>query len=302
MRLFTEETYRTIIEQVLAIWDDRDTLTTEVDGITRGGNRLVANFHWAAPRVEGQMDLSRVVVALTDITQSVESEERMRELVESKDQFLASISHELRTPLTAVTAAAGILDSEYDRLEVAERKELISLLSSESIEMAQIVEDLLVAARADLGSLTIISKPVSLEEEIQAVATRAASRGWRLRLGSVSGSAMADPLRVRQILRNLIANANNYGGNDIWIEASTHGDVVHITVLDDGDGVTEDWWDLIFEPYEQAHTAPGLPGSVGMGLAVARQLARLMGGDVAYHYEQGISRFTLTLPVALSPE
>lgn len=300
-RIISEESLAVITEQLLAIWNDQEMLTTEVDGLNRSGERLVANFHWAAHRVDGHLDLSKVVVALTDITQIVESEERMRELIKSKDHFLASVSHELRTPLTAVTAAAAVLDGEFEMLDDADRKELITMMSHESAEMAQIVEDLLVAARADMGSLTIISQVMPLEQEILEVAGRMASRGQRIRLGSISGWTFADPLRVRQIVRNLITNAVRYGGSDVWIDAWVEDNRAHIAVFDDGDGIPEESWESIFEPYQQAHTTPGLPGSVGMGLSVARHLVHLMSGEITYRYENGVSRFEVTLPAAAPP-
>lgn len=172
------------------------------------------------------------------------------------------------------------------------------MLSQESIEMAQIVEDLLVAARADLGSLTVLPRVIPIENEIHEVASRMESRGQHLRLGPIQGWAFADPLRVRQVLRNLVTNAFRYGGANVWIEAGLKDHRTWITVFDDGDGVPSNLRESIFEPYQQAHTAPGLPGSVGMGLSVARHLAQLMSGDLTYQYRNGVSEFTMTLPAA----
>jgi signal transduction histidine kinase len=107
--------------------------------------------------------------------------------------------------------------------------------------------------------------------------------------------AVGDDARVRQILRNLLTNAVRYGGPNVAIEAIPDGDGVAITVTDDGDGVPEEAWERIFEPYQRGHETPGLPGSVGIGLAISRQLASLMGGDLTYRFEDGLSLFRLTL-------
>lgn len=109
--------------------------------------------------------------------------------------------------------------------------------------------------------------------------------------------ARADPLRFRQIIRNLLTNAARYGGSDIWIEVSDVGDSVIIAVVDDGNGVHPRYAATIFEAYERGHESePSMPGSVGLGLAVSRRLADLMGGSLQYRRAGGNTRFELRLP------
>jgi len=103
-------------------------------------------------------------------------------------------------------------------------------------------------------------------------------------------------MRVRQILRNLISNAMKYGGSHIEVRAHDGEHQVSVFVTDDGRGIDVKDRDLVFEPYETLQAAEARPGSMGLGLAVSRTLARLMGGDLAYRYDNGESLFELTLP------
>ena len=111
--------------------------------------------------------------------------------------------------------------------------------------------------------------------------------------------AVGDPSRVRQIVRNLLSNAVRYGGSDITIEGDVGGARAWLRVSDDGEGVPEGDRDRIFEPYHRLRQDAGQPGSVGLGLSVARNLARLMDGDLTYDHLQGRSVFQLDLPAAL---
>jgi signal transduction histidine kinase len=119
-----------------------------------------------------------------------------------------------------------------------------------------------------------------------------------LEFSEVAGSAWADPLRLKQIVRNLVSNAIRYGGSIIRVQSETIGSSTMITVLDNGEGIPEDHREAIFELYQTGHSAPSLTGSVGVGLAVSRQLAHLMGGDIDYEFAGGWSRFRLQLPSA----
>jgi signal transduction histidine kinase len=111
-------------------------------------------------------------------------------------------------------------------------------------------------------------------------------------------TAWADTLRTRQIVRNLLTNAYRYGGPHVRVEISSRGGVASLVVSDDGPGVKGIDAEHIFDPYYRSQSSPAdaRPDSVGLGLAVARQLARMMGGDLIYRRRAGWSRFELTLP------
>lgn len=293
--VFTEETLESVVAQLEAIWDGRDSVNLELTGTTLKGNRLDAIFSWHVSRVRGRQDLTRVLVAITDITKRKEVENQMANLVKSKDEFIASVSHEIRTPLTGVHGSAMVLSQDWDRLTDEERSELIGYVATESGELARIVEDLLVAARADVGSLTVRIQPIDLTAEIKTTLDGISFRNGRPDTSGVVGSARADPLRFRQILRNLVTNAVRYGGDRVSIQTEQAGGRVLVSVVDDGPGIPEHLWEMVFEPYQRAHTDNSTPGSVGLGLTVARQLALLMDGDLSYRRSEGLSRFELLL-------
>lgn len=239
------------------------------------------------------------MVVVRDITDRKADERRILELIRSKDEFVASISHELRTPLTAVVGFAELLRDAGAGLSSAEQEEMIVTITESASDISNIVEDLLVAARAKIDELHVTQVSVNLRAQLAQV-----MEAWRERaavqIEIVGGSvtALGDPGRIRQILRNLLTNARRYGGDHIQVRMHDDGTTVFLQVCDDGPGIPKQDHKTIFEPYRRSHTTPGLPGSVGLGLFVSRTLARLMGGDLTYRYQNGNSIFEVTLPVA----
>lgn len=297
-QVFTEETLDSMMEQIIAIWEDRESVLMELTGSTLRNNRLDAIFQWSASRIGGRLDLSKVLVAVTDITARKMVEDQLASLVRSKDEFLASVSHELRTPLTSVYGSAEVLKQQWDELSSEDRLELIGYIASDSRELAHIVEDLLVAARADIGSLSVRPQAIDVRVEVEAAlqAVQPDADEHAIDLASVGGRALADPLRFRQIVRNLVTNAVRYGGSQVSLQTHRKEGILSLSVSDNGAGVPEDQREAIFEPYHRAHIANGVPDSVGLGLTVARQLARLMDGDLRYVRSGALSTFELRLP------
>ena len=232
-----------------------------------------------------------------DITAQKLLEAHQQEIIRSKDDFIASVSHEIRTPLTAVRGFAEILADPHDSLDDAERREMIVSIASESADVSDIVEDLLVAARSDIDQLSVSPREVDLAQVVQETVSR-------MRWGDKSVTfefepatlVNADPLRLRQILRNLLVNAMRYGGQEVRLSARVEDGRVRFDVMDNGSGVDATMSEEIFAPYRRGHDRAGLPGSVGLGLSVSRRLARMMGGDVTYTVTDDWPTFTLHLP------
>ena len=179
-----------------------------------------------------------------------------------------------------------------------EQKEFISMIAQQSAEVAYIVEDLLVAARADIGKLPIQPDRVDLLDQLEA-GIAATDLGILVeRVGDNSPIAFADANRVRQIVRNLLSNAQRYGGSRIESRCSADDGVAWLEVADDGEGIPKEDVAAVFEPYQRSHNAEGQPLSVGLGLTVSRKLAHLMGGSLSYRYADGWSVFRLELPIA----
>ncbi len=296
--LFTEATLDSFIDIAEAVAERRLRVGLEMAGQTAKGKRLHAMVDYAAMESDGAVDFGRVVMTFADITDRKRDEERMEELIRVKDEFLATVSHELRTPLSAVVASAALLEEGWRDNTYDETAELLGFITRESQELAHIIEDLLVGARADSGRLVVAPETVHVESEVDAVlwVARRPLEGHSVTVDVGDLKVWADAVRLRQILRNLLTNAGRYGGDVVEIRGRSAGETARIEVIDDGPGIQEGEWEAIFEPYHGMIADRGLPGSVGLGLTVSRQLARLMGGDLVYHHGEEGSVFTLTLP------
>lgn len=233
-----------------------------------------------------------VLVALADTTHLKAREDAMHDLIRTKDEFVASISHELRTPLTAVVGLTSEMIS--GGFVGDERDELIELVASQAQEMSYIIDDLLVAARSEIGTVAVALAEVDLGAELSA-----AIEGVGVQFEDLPSGlpvAIGDGPRVRQILRNLLTNQERYGGSVRRVVAGATRGRVWIEIRDNGSGVPEADAARIFEPYASAHR--GVSSSVGLGLSVARSLAELMGGSLTYARDGDESVFRLELASA----
>lgn len=286
----TETTLEPFANALVALYEGQSRFEHEINARTLAGDDI-----WLQARC---VDTSQgtpgttVLVGLADVTHMKERQEAMAELVKAKDEFIAKVSHELRTPLTAVVG----LTSEMSEMDLSdeEQSELMHLVAGQAAEMSYIVEDLLVAARAEMGTIALDTAVVDLQAEVQATVD-----GLGIAVDSIAEgmpNVVADASRVRQILRNLLTNAERYGGPVRRITAGALMDKAWIEVRDNGDGVAPEDIATIFNPYSTAHS--GVTGSVGLGLSVARQLAEMMGGSLTFHRDTDETVFRLELPTA----
>ena len=264
--------------------------------VHRGGSEVWALVN-AAPLLDADGRPEQLLAQIVDVTELAEARRALEQLVRSKDEFVASVSHELRTPLTAVHGFASELQLRWDEFSETEAVDLLEMIVWQSAEVANLVEDLLVAARAEIGQLVVVTETVDLVGEVKGVLDSSPEE-LRLRVRCLAGSCWvaADPMRLRQIIRNLLTNAERYGGNDVLIEVVSDRETARLLVRDNGPGIPTEDRDRVFEAYERAHRRQ--PSGVGLGLTVSRKLAQMMGGELRYSYEDGWSTFELTLPVA----
>ncbi len=220
-----------------------------------------------------------------------------RELNRSKDEFIAGISHELRTPLTSIFGFSEYL-LENGLIDPTESLELITMINDDSAELSRMVDDLLAAARIDAEALAYEIKPLELMSEVEHLVDQYRRAGSSLEVLGARTVGMADRSRLRQILRNLISNAERHGGNLIEVDVAVLGGQAVIRVLDDGAGVSPEMEDRLFTRFVHGGPATLTSGSVGLGLAIARQMARDMGGDITYERALGMTLFSVLLPLA----
>lgn len=259
-----------------------------------------ADFEAERPWREEEINLLRTAAQMIGaFWERRRAHRELQELVRYKDEFVASVSHELRTPLTAVVGLAEELaESSQGNFTGDELSEFHGLIAQQSREVAYIVEDLLVAARVEIETVSIDAQPVDLDAEIATTI-----RGWPSEFGHIGHTAsdvkvLADPTRLRQITRNLLTNAIRYGGDRVRVVTGAESECGFLQVRDDGPGISPEDLERIFEPYQRASSIPAVrPGSVGLGLYVSRQLACLMGGDLTCRREDSETVFELSVPL-----
>lgn len=290
----SEENFDAFVSALSCLYEGKKQWEQEIPMTTKQG--ATKWIHARAVDSSVSPDAGAMVVALADITPIRERSNAMEGLVRAKDDFIASVSHEIRTPLTAVIGLTSEL-SENPNMDSDERAELTELVADQAAEIGNIVDDLLVAARLDRGTVSVQKGSVQLSHELQVTAE---SLGVRVDLPAFRAPQVAaDPRRVRQIFRNLLTNAARYGGPRVRALTGTAGSLAWIEIRDNGSGVPPEQAAQIFEPYSTGTN--GVQGSVGLGLAVARQLAELMDGSLSYERSGSESVFKLALPLTESP-
>ena len=223
----------------------------------------------------------------------------------AKDQFVSMVSHELRTPLTSIAGFADTLRAGWDDLEPGEVREFLEIINTQAEHLHDLVEDILILPRLEAGKLTINSEvfdPAPLTHRIVSLVFPHGGEA-EARVAIAGGTYIdADPRRVEQVLRNLLGNARKYGGDEVLVDGHKGEGLFTITVTDNGPGVPLDDQERIFDHFEQVTKGDDRTDSgVGLGLPIARQLVRAMGGDLTYSdaFPHG-ARFTFTLPLAQS--
>lgn len=261
---------------------------------------------------------SRFVGTVTDISAEKDYELKLEGAIQkaeeanaAKSEFLAHMSHEIRTPLTAITGVADILDQGSDELDQKKRK-LVKVLHSSSISLKDLISDILDFSKIESGELELEETSFSLPDIFEHITSIMSVRTKEKNLEFVFDYAgvkelefYGDPVRIRQILINLIGNAVKFTEEGhVHVEAKTEdqGDfsVLRVDVEDTGIGISKDQADLIFERFKQADSTVSRKfGGTGLGLPISKKLASLMGGSIEVDSEIGKgSVFSLILPIA----
>jgi len=230
--------------------------------------------------------------------------ERLSQSWELQRQFVSTVSHELRTPLTIVQGYLHRTIRRSDNLSAGQLKGL-QTAEEESIRMRRLLDDLLDLSRSDSGRLSISNEPVQLIDQLEQVVDLARSTlSRRIELNVPEQSAQdtvtvqADPARLRQVLLDLIENADKYSPNDrpIHLALRLDQEFACVDVIDEGIGIPADEQERVFERFQRASNATEKTGS-GLGLSVVKLLVEGMGGTigVSSRIDEG-SCFTVRLP------
>jgi signal transduction histidine kinase len=229
-----------------------------------------------------------------------EMQRRLAELDSARKQFIANASHELRTPIFSLGGFVELLDEDDPSPE--ERAEFVRTMRQQIERLTKLTADLLNLSQLDAGGIVMAIRSVDLSPLARDVArefgARADLRGSRLELRTPDRPviAVADPDRVRQIIRILLDNALTHTpeGTSVTVTIYSVNQRAELTVSDDGSGIPQRVQKRIFERFYTADSA----GGSGLGLAIARELAQRMEGRIAISSSRRFTAFTLDLPHA----
>ena len=237
------------------------------------------------------------VVVMHDITD-------LRRADQIRRDFVANVSHELRTPLTAIRGYVEAL-AEGD-VTAQDRQRFLSIITRHTERMERLVKDLLRLARLDAGQETLDVVECDTRALVHAVVTDAsralAERDQRIDIVVAPGAEhiRADPAKLHDALRNLVANAITYAPErtSIGIAADRVGNRVVLSVSDEGPGIPDEDLSRVFERFYRVDKSRARdPGGTGLGLAIVKHLIELHGGEVKVENRaEGGARFTLALP------
>jgi adenylate cyclase len=256
------------------------------------------------------------VVVYTDITEikhhaaqlELARDEAMA-ATRAKSQFLTNMSHELRTPLNAIIGITEMLKDEAEETGDEPLVEPLDRIRHAGTHLLALINEILDLAKIEAGKLELHPEEIDLHAVIREAAmtaeplARRNSNHLELEIAPDIGRMQTDPVRLRQVLLNLLSNACKFTtAGTVTVKASRimdrEGDTITIAVHDTGIGMTAEQRDKLFQEFSQADsTTTRKFGGTGLGLAISRRLCRVMGGDITVQSVVGVgSTFTVSLP------
>jgi GAF domain-containing protein len=271
-----------------------------------------------APFTDKQIDLlttfaDQAVIAIENVRLFDEIQDKNRQLAEAserKSQFLASMSHELRTPLNAIIGLTEMMVTNAARFGTEKALEPLRRVNAAGTHLLSLINEVLDLSKIEAGKLELNPEPVNLAwliDEVVGTAGQLAEKNQNRLVVEAQenlGALNADSMRLKQILLNLLSNACKFtkeGEVALRVRKVADGrDWVELAVADTGIGLTAEQQAKLFQDFTQADSLTARRyGGTGLGLALSRKLARMMGGDVTVTSEPGKgSVFTVRLPGA----
>ena len=290
-KISSQKTLGIVTEHLVAISEHRPEFEMKYGVRRADGEEFNAILRTTFPEsADGALILSQGMISVTNISGMVAA-------LKSRDDLLATVSHEVSTPLTSLVGFSHELSERPEGLDDAEKAMTVDIIVRQADALSRIIDNLMVVSRRDLSTLNLHMEPIEMATYLASMSMDLGTSSARkpLRFGSCELVLFADQLRLGQILRNLVDNAVTYGGDEITIDAATQGDVGIVTVSDNGPGLPEGRKHHIFERYQRKTLADDEPMTLGLGLPVALNLARAMGGDLTHSRRNGLTTFELSL-------
>ncbi len=247
-------------------------------------------------------EVGQVGLALNTMLDNVESALTARQESEMRvRQFVADASHELRTPLASIRGYAELTRREHDRVPPTVTH-AIGRVESEALRMQELVEDLLLLARLDSGR-PLEESPVDLTlmamNAVSDAHAAAPDHAWELDLPDEPIEVTGDGARLHQVLANLLANARTHTppGTRVVTRVRAEGDLVRLSVSDDGPGVPASLQPTVFERFTRGDDSRNRAnGSTGLGLSIVAAVGHAHGGHVEVSSRPGRTTFSVLLP------
>lgn len=241
---------------------------------------------------------------ITDITQR-------KHLEQMKNEFVSTVSHELRTPLTSIAGSLGLINGEALGPVPNAMREMLSIAQSNSQRLRQLIDDLLDMDKLLAGKMNFIPQQLDIDSFLAECVTshQGFARQHDVQLTYTGGPVAqitADPMRLQQVLSNLLSNALKFSpaGSQVLLSAQALGGQIRILVVDEGPGVPAEFVDRLFEKFSQADASDRRQkGGTGLGLAISKELMERMGGCIGFYPRPGGgSVFWVELPALFQDE